>query len=83
MPTLNSKRRITLSKVLCDRAGFQPGDQFLIFEHNGHITLLKQSADAEAGILRHLKAREDVSESLSRSEVIERNQAHTSQRSRD
>jgi len=72
MPTLSSKRQITLPKALCDSAGIRPGDQFRIFEHNGQITLLKQCADAEAGILRHLKAREEISESVSRDEVIER-----------
>ncbi len=72
MPVLSSKRQITLPKELCERAGIRQGDRFRILEHNGHITLLKQSEGASAGVLRHLQARQDISETQSRDQAIEK-----------
>lgn len=70
MATLSSKRQITLPKELCDKAGIHPGEQFRILEHNGHITLIKQRHNASAGVLQHLKARADMTDSESRDNAI-------------
>jgi len=62
MPTLGPKRQITLPRELCDSLDIAPGDPLFIFEHHGRITIVKQSKGASAGILRHLRATESVSE---------------------
>ncbi len=56
MPTLSSKRQITLPKELCDRLEVVPGDGLEVFEHNGRITILKKLKGSSAGALKHLKA---------------------------
>jgi len=70
MAILSSKRQITLPKELCDQANIRPGEQFRLFSHNGHITLIRQQHDASVGVLQHLKARADVSESASRDHAL-------------
>ena len=70
MATLSSKRQITLPKELCDQADIHPGEQFQLFTHNGHITLIRQKQDASVGVLQHLKARAEISESDSRDHAL-------------
>ncbi len=70
MATLSSKRQITLPKDLCDQAGIAPGARFRVFCHNGHITLVQQHDNASMGVLRHLRANNEVSEHASRDQAI-------------
>ena len=56
MPTLSSKRQVTLPKELCDRLHVLSGDSLDILEHNGRITILKRAKGRSAGVLKHLKA---------------------------
>ena len=56
MPTLRSKRQVTLPKELCDRLHVLSGDSLDILEHNGRITILKRAKGRSAGVLKHLKA---------------------------
>ena len=77
MPILGPKRQITLPRKLCDSLDIAPGDPLLIFEHHGHITIVKKSEGASAGILRHLRATQSVSEDESLLEAVaERRAAH-------
>jgi AbrB family looped-hinge helix DNA binding protein len=56
MPTLSSKRQITLPKELCDRLQVAPGDALEVFEHKGRITVLKKLRGSSGGALKRLKA---------------------------
>lgn len=54
MQKISMKRRITLPKELCIRAGINTGDLIEFFECEGQITVIKKQKGASAGILRHL-----------------------------
>jgi AbrB family looped-hinge helix DNA binding protein len=54
MPILGAKRQVTLPKELCDRLAVEPGDDLELFEHNGHITILKKQRGRSAGVLNPL-----------------------------
>lgn len=56
MPTVSSKRQVTLPKELCDRLNVNPGDDVDILEYAGKITILKKLKGASAGVLKHVKA---------------------------
>ena len=70
MTRLSSKRQVTLPKALCERAGLCSGDEFRILEHDGHITLIKQTPGASEGLLGHIRPDERVSEEESRDDGI-------------
>jgi bifunctional DNA-binding transcriptional regulator/antitoxin component of YhaV-PrlF toxin-antitoxin module len=65
MPVLSPKRQVTLPKELCDRLEVLPGDDLEILEYKGLITILKKCKDRSAGVLKHLKADERISERAS------------------
>jgi len=71
MTRLSSKRQVTLPKSLCDRAGLSSGDEFKVLEHDGHITLIKQTPGASEGILSHIQADDRFSEEESRDDGIQ------------
>ncbi|WP_367184281.1 AbrB/MazE/SpoVT family DNA-binding domain-containing protein [Acidiferrobacter sp.] len=56
MPLLSPKRQITIPKDVCDRLHVEPGDELDIFEHEGHVTLVKKRKGASRGALKHLTA---------------------------
>jgi AbrB family looped-hinge helix DNA binding protein len=56
VPTLSSKRQVTLPKELCDRLQVAPGDALEFFEHKGRITILKKLKGSSRGALKRLKA---------------------------
>lgn len=72
MPTLSSKRQVTIPKDLCDRLDVHAGDNLIFLEHNGRITIIKKAPGASAGALSHLKADLQVSESDSLEGEVER-----------
>ncbi|MYL26292.1 AbrB family transcriptional regulator [Halomonas sp. 22501_18_FS] len=71
MTRLSSKRQVTLPKSLCDRAGLSSGDEFKVLEHDGHITLIKQTPGASDGLLRDIQPDERFSEEESRDDGIQ------------
>ncbi|WP_077529047.1 AbrB/MazE/SpoVT family DNA-binding domain-containing protein [Vreelandella utahensis] len=71
MTRLSSKRQVTLPKSLCDRAGLNSGDEFKVLEHDGHITLIKQTPGASDGFLRDIQPDERFSEEESRDDGIQ------------
>ena len=82
MPILSPKRQVTLPKELCDRIGVEPGDDLLILEHRGRITILKKAKGRSAGLLKHLKADPRFSEGASLRGSLERRRARTTARRR-
>lgn len=72
MPTLSSKRQVTLPKELCDRLGVMPGDDLDILDHNGRITLLKKRKGASAGVLGHIRAEAGITDEASLRDAVER-----------
>jgi AbrB family looped-hinge helix DNA binding protein len=83
MPILSPKRQVTLPKELCDRLGVEPGDDLLILEHQGRITILKRTKGRGAGLLNHLKADPRFSEGASLWDSLERRRAQRSARRRE
>lgn len=71
MPTLSSKRQITLPKALCDRLNLKPGDSFSICEHKGEITLMKMIDGSGWGVLRHINAKDVCTDEESLLDAIE------------
>jgi bifunctional DNA-binding transcriptional regulator/antitoxin component of YhaV-PrlF toxin-antitoxin module len=62
MPKVSSKRQITLPVDQCRQAGIEPGDEYLSFVADGHITIIKKNPGAAKGILRHVEADTSVSD---------------------
>ena len=62
MPKLSAKRQITLPASLCDELGIQPGDEIESFIADGQITLVKKFKGAARGTLKHIKAKQDISD---------------------
>lgn len=75
MPTLSSKRQVTIPKDLCDRLNVQAGDELVFLEHNSRITIVKKVQGASAGVLGHLKADPAVSDDESLQDEIEQRQS--------
>jgi AbrB family looped-hinge helix DNA binding protein len=71
MPVLSPKRQVTLPKQLCDRLGVQPGDDLLLLEHKGRITILKRTKGRSRGLLRGVQRDPRVSERESLESTIE------------
>jgi len=70
VPTLSSKRQITLPKELCDRLAVKPGDDLEMLEYEGRITILKKREGQSRGALKHLLADPQASDTESRDDVI-------------
>ena len=71
MPVLSPKRQVTLPKALCDRLSVSPGDDLDMLEHEGRITIIKRVRGRTAGMLKHLRANQAVSDAASRDSAIE------------
>jgi len=61
-----------LPKELCDRLAVLPGDDLEILEYKGLITILKKHKGRSAGVLKHLKADQRVSEHASLQDSLDR-----------
>ena len=70
MPVLSPKRQITVPKELCDRLRIHAGDELDIFEHGGHVTLIKKRKGASDGVLRDLKAERGPSDEESLMDTV-------------
>lgn len=62
MHKVSVKRQITLPKALCDKASIAAGDYIEIFEHNGKLTVVKQTTGISAGSLKHLQPKHAISD---------------------
>ena len=54
MPRVSAKRQITLPIDQCREVGIGPGDEFRSFVADGSITIVRKSAGAARGSLRHV-----------------------------
>jgi bifunctional DNA-binding transcriptional regulator/antitoxin component of YhaV-PrlF toxin-antitoxin module len=70
MPVLSPKRQVTLPKDLCDRLSVEPGDDLLILEHEGRITILKRTPDASKGVMSQVKVNPKLSDAQSRDDAM-------------
>lgn len=70
MHKISSKRQVTLPKNFCDQLDLAPGDFVEFFVHNGHLTVVKKETGASRGILKHLKAKMDISDEESLQDAI-------------
>lgn len=71
MPTLSSKRQVTIPKELCTRLDVHAGDDLSFLEHNGRITIVKKVQGASDGALSHLTANGRISDEDSLEDEIE------------
>lgn len=63
MPVVSAKRQITLPIDQCRAAGIEPGDHYQSYvDNDGHITIIKQTPGAAAGILQGRKIDERFSD---------------------
>ena len=70
MPKVSSKRQITLPVELCQQVGIEPGDEVQVFVADGHITIVKKTAGAARGILKHVKGESSITEEESRQSAL-------------
>ena len=62
MPRVNDKLQITLPIDQCREAGIRPGDEYRSLVADGRITIVKKTAGAARGFLRHVVGDPGVSE---------------------
>ena len=62
---------MTLPKKLCDRVGIHDGDDLLLVEHTGRITIIKQVPGASSGVLFQSGADTSVSDEQSKDEAVD------------
>ncbi len=66
MSKLSTKRQITLPVDQCRELGIEPGDELHCFVANGQLTLVKKSAGAAKGSLRHINGDKRYTDKQSR-----------------
>ena len=54
MPRVSAKRQITLPIDQCREVGIGPGDEFRSYVADGRITIVRKTAGAARGTLRHV-----------------------------
>ena len=54
MPRVSAKRQITLPIDQCREVGIEPGDEYRSYVANGRITIVRKTAGAAKGFLRHV-----------------------------
>lgn len=62
MPRVSAKRQITIPANQCEELGIQPGDEIESFVADGRITLVKKHKGAAKGALKHVKAKQNISD---------------------
>lgn len=65
MPTVSSKRQVTLPASQCDALGIKPGDQVEFFSTDNELTIVKKQSGAAKGMLSHIKIDDSVSDEQS------------------
>ena len=71
MPRMNAKRRITLPIDQCREAGIGPGDEYRSYVADGRITIVRKTAGAARGILRHVAGDRAVSDEDSLQDALD------------
>ena len=56
MPRVSAKRQITLPIEQCREVGIGPGDEYRSYVADGRITIVRKTAGAARGFLRHVAA---------------------------
>ncbi len=54
MPRVSAKRQITLPVDQCREVGIGPGDEYRSYVADGRITIVRKTAGAAKGVLRHV-----------------------------
>lgn len=62
MPRVSARRRITLPIDQCREVGIGPGDEYCSLASEGRITIMRKTAGAARGRLRHVVGDPDVSD---------------------
>ena len=70
MPRVSAKRQITLPVDQCREAGIEPGDEYRSFIADGRITIVRKSAGAARGFLRHVTGDPAVSDDQSLQDAL-------------
>ena len=65
MPRMNDRFEIALTADQCREAGIRPGDEYRSLVADGRITIVKKTAGAARGFLRHVVGDPGVSEEKS------------------
>ena len=65
MPRVSAKRQITLPIDQCREVGIGPGDEYRSYVADGRITIVRKTAGAARGTLRHVVGDPDVSDERS------------------
>ena len=71
MPRVSAKRQITLPIDQCREVGIGPGDEYRSYVANGRITIVRKTAWAAKGILRHVAADRAVSDEESLQDALD------------
>jgi len=70
MPRVSAKRQITLPVDQCREAGIGPGDEYRSFIADGRITIVRKTAGAARGFLRHVAGDPAVSDDQSLQDAL-------------
>ena len=71
MPRVSAKRQITLPIDQCREVGIGPGDEYRSYVADGRITIVRKTAGAARGILRHVAGDSDVSDEESLQDALD------------
>lgn len=71
MPRVSAKRQITLPVDQCREVGIGPGDEYRSFVANGRITIVRKTAGAARGVLRHVAIDSAVSDEESLQDALD------------
>ena len=71
MPRVSAKRQITLPIEQCREAGIGPGDEYRSFVADGRITIVRKTAGAAKGLLRHVVGDPAVSDEESLQDALD------------
>ena len=70
MPRVSAKRQITLPIDQCKEVGIGPGDEYRSFVADGRITIVRKTAGAAKGFLRHVVGDPAVSDQESLQDAV-------------
>ena len=71
MPRVSAKRQITLPIDQCREVGIGPGDEYRSYVADGRITIVRRTAGAAKGILRHVAGDRAVSDEGSLQDALD------------
>ena len=71
MPRVSAKRQITLPIDQCREVGIGPGDEYRSYVADGRITIVRKTAGAAKGVLRHVAGDPAVSDEASLQDALD------------